>query len=417
MRFWDGTVHAAQIDPRFTLCLSHPAALRVAFRPHSRLRVAICTCSARLPSQHSAETLLKSMASLRHRAIAKRVIAAVLGLVALTGVAPAGGTSLHARLLAANRLFLNHYDQIERSGGHNLAVDLAGRFNMDMAALEVKTLPAGYAMADYQARLNETITLDATLIRELLAGSEQSYAGKSGLFEGVIRAQADGTLQPYAVYIPPSYYHTSSPSIVVILHGQPQTESEILSSIYFRNLADASGSVLVAPYGRGLYDFPPPADEEVYQTLDHVNSIVHAASRRIYLAGYSMGGFSVYKVGPLHASRWAALMSIAGAILNSESQRVAFLFRNTPFYVVTGKQDQVIPSVYGEMSASFLDSAGIPTGFYEEPAGEHWLGTLLPSLTRAWTDMMAGTVHPPSRKVGGNLNAIPAAPKSVPMKP
>ncbi len=105
-----------------------------------------------------------------------------------------------------------------------------------------------------------------------------------------------------------------------------------------------------------------------------------------------MGGFSVFKIGARANARWAAIMCVSGAVLNSDVARVAFAWRDTPLYVVTGGRHESIPTAYGEQTASVLASLGVPVSFYEE-RGSHALRSVNPSLQRAWSDMHAGTVR------------------------
>jgi len=315
-------------------------------------------------------------------------------------------------LSQAQRRFLDNYSVIEHHGGHDLAVDLTARFGLDHDAIYLPP-PPSYSAEAWTERTVNVVRLDSFLIDALIAGKQSDFRGQTGLFEGVLRVNADATLQPYALYVPPSYYKTTPHSLVILLHGQPQTESEILGAPYFRMLADQTGTAIAAPYGRGLYNFPAPANMEVYELLDRVLSMFPTDGHHVYLAGYSMGGFSVYRVGTLHALRWAGVMSIAGAVLNSEADLVRFRFRDTPFYVVTGKKDSVIPAQYGEETAAWLNAVNIPTGLYEEPLGDHWLGTLTPSLSAAWRDMIAGVVNPAQTSAGPPaLNLPPITPRT-----
>jgi predicted esterase len=128
--------------------------------------------------------------------------------------------------------------------------------------------------------------------------------------------------------------------------------------------------------------------------------------RRTYLAGYSMGGFSIFKVGPRGGYRWAGAMCVSGAILNSGARAVGLAWHDVPMYVVTGAHDDSIPTMYGEETARALAALGLPVSFYEEPRGSHLLRTLVPSLERAWVDMHEGKEHPESVPRGGG-GALP----------
>ena len=113
-----------------------------------------------------------------------------------------------------------------------------------------------------------------------------------------------------------------------------------------------------------------------------------------------MGGFSVFEVAPDHPNEWAAVMSIAGSLLGSDSQRVVTLMRTIPFYVLTGSADDSIPTEYPTSTAAYLQSAGFEVSFYSQAGGIHRLVTLLPILTQAWNDMLHGIVRAPPQSLG-----------------
>jgi len=145
-----------------------------------------------------------------------------------------------------------------------------------------------------------------------------------------------------------------------------------------------------------------------------VATAFHVNSRRVYLVGYSMGGFSVFKVAPEHPEHWAAVMSIAGAVLYSQSDVVIQALQRKPLYVVTGTKDDSIPTSYPQRTASFLASSGVPTGLYVQPSGTHLLATLMPVLDPAWHDMLAGRIPASARPNG--LTQLPIAAPPPPSK-
>lgn len=93
------------------------------------------------------------------------------------------------------------------------------------------------------------------------------------------------------MYVPAALKSGPPAPLVVVLHGNPQTEAELLGQPFLRRLADRTGSILVAPFGRGIYDFAEPAASDLYDLLDAAQRALPVDRRRSYLVGYSMGGF------------------------------------------------------------------------------------------------------------------------------
>jgi pimeloyl-ACP methyl ester carboxylesterase len=319
-------------------------------------------------------------------------------ILAAASPAPVRSPEPLDRVTAAVQTVMANTDKFQKSMGEYETSDLVSRLDDDISALAFVQPPDGVALDDWNQRLADLARLDSSIVTQVQSGTIAPLGGVHGLDERIVASHADGRLQPVALYVPDSA--GPHPSLVVLLHGRQQSETEILVPPYFRKLADATGTIVIAPNGRGSYDFAQPAADDVYQITEAVVAAYNVDRRRVYLAGYSMGGFSVFSVGPLHASRWTAIMCVSGAILNSETDLVRMQLSRTPIYMVTGKRDTDVPSRYGELTASFLAGVGILTEFDEESAGTHYLATLMPSLTIAWNDMLSGVVkHPPPSSI------------------
>lgn len=278
-------------------------------------------------------------------------------------------------------------------------------------------MPDGYTPAQWAETAAGIARLDVEATDQLVAGVVTPLRVVPGLHEYVVPSRVDHHWQLVAMYVPASAPATRAP-LAIVLHGNPQTEAELLAQAALRRVADATGTIVVAPFGRGIYDFAEPAATDVYDLLDALQRALPVDRGRTYLAGYSMGGFSVFKIGPRGGYRWRAVMCISGAILNSGVRAVDLAWHDMPLYVVTGAHDDSIPTKYGEQTAGFLAGIGLPVSFYEEPNGSHALRTLIPSLQRAWTDMLSGTERPDSVPAGRNGGgALPSSGPTVPLKP
>lgn len=298
--------------------------------------------------------------------------------------------ALSAQLNAGLTDFQRTRPTIERVVGKSQAIDLGMRLIQDREYLDI-TLPPGYSANDWSETVRTIVATDLQAITDAGAGRRRPLTLESkGLYETFVSSSIDGTWLPVAVYVPP--HASNGAPLALLLHGNPQSETELLGQPYFRRLADSTGTILVAPWGRGAYDYEGPAQTDVYDVLRAAQSALHTDARRCYLVGYSMGGFSVFKIGPSYP-HWTAVMDIAGALLNSGVPAVRFAWRETPVYVVTGTRDASIPSVYAQETARYLAGLGLPAGLYIQPEGNHGVRTLMPALTSAWADMHAGTIR------------------------
>lgn len=323
-----------------------------------------------------------------------------------------GDPSAFAKLAAANDLLGAHYSIVAQRMGADQAEDLEERLSTHIGEFLLGDRPVDFPPDDWATRLDNLAGLESDLVDQVISGKVAPIAGSEGLVERLIVARTDGTLEPFALYVPPVTDARATRSLVVLLHGQPQTETEILSEPYFRTLADETDSIVAAPYGRGIYDYAPPADDEVYQVADAVANAFAIQPAHVFLAGYSMGGFTVFKIGPLHAARWAGVMCISGSVLDSDAAAVQKGFARIPIYVVNGSKDENIPAIYGQMTAEYLSGIGIRTGFYQQINGDHYVPTFLPALSDAWHDMIAGGVRQSAmpRTNGAVINLPPTMP-------
>jgi len=311
---------------------------------------------------------------------------------------------------------LERYEGARARDEAELGVDEAATLHRRLfsdLALQVEPPPDGYTAADWAETVANTLGLDVQAVDQLVAGTPAPLRATPGLHEVLVPSRVDKHWQLVAVYVPSSLKPGKAP-LAIALHGNPETESHLLGMPYLRRLADRTGTIVVAPFGRGIYDFEEPAGTDVYDLLRAVQEALPVDRGRTYLIGYSMGGFSVFKIGPRGGYRWSAAMCISGAILNSGVRAVSIAWQSLPIYVVTGAHDESIPTKYGEQTAAYLASLGLPVSFYEEPAGTHFMRSLTPSLQRAWDDMHAALVRRENVPiVSAGFNLPGSAPSAV----
>ena len=315
---------------------------------------------------------------------------AVLALAAAPERAPSD-----APLQVAMREYLDAERKITSELGAALATHIHGRLANDVV-YTTSAAPPGYDPDDWRETVSSIVTLDTEAIRQLAAGTRAPLDAAPGLHERFVLSAHDGTWQPVAVYTPPSLGAAARAPLVVVLHGSSQTESELLGPPFLRRLADKTGSIVVAPYGRGAFNFAEPAASEVYDLVAQAQRALPVDARRTYLVGYSMGGFALFHIGPRGGYRWKGAMCIAGAMTNNVSRSVLQAWQDLPLYIVNGAYDENVPPRDGAHTAAWLAARGVPVSFYQQSDGTHAMRTLMPALERAWIDMHDGIVHPES---------------------
>jgi dienelactone hydrolase len=277
--------------------------------------------------------------------------------------------------------------------GRDSAMDYYQRL-VDDADLWTMPAPGGMPEAAWQNLRETEARLDLSLAEQLLRRSFTPMTDIRGLGETFVRSSKDATMQPVAIYVPHSYSPERPAAIVVFLHGHPQAESHLIASDYLQGLSERTNTIIVAPYGRGYYDFNG-SEGDVYDALDAANRAFDVDGRRRYLAGYSMGGFSLFRIAPIHPASWSAVMCISGSLLTSRAAAVLRTMQHARFYVLTGARDDNVPTAWPTATAIFLRDNGLPVTFYSEPDGTHALYSLRSILSRAWADMEGDDVRSP----------------------
>jgi dienelactone hydrolase len=277
--------------------------------------------------------------------------------------------------------------------GRDSAMDYYQRLEDD-ADLWAMPAPGGMPEATWHNLRETEARLDLSLADQLLRRSFAPMTDIRGLGETFVRSSKDATMQPVAMYVPHSYSPQRPAPLVVFLHGHLQAESHLIASDYLQALAERTNTIVVAPYGRGYYDFNG-SESDVYDALEAANRAFNVDGRRRYLAGYSMGGFSLFRIAPMHPASWSAVMCISGSLLTSRAPAVLQTMQHARFYVLTGARDDNVPTAWPTATAIFLRDNGLPVTFYSEPNGTHELYSLRSILSQAWTDMEGDVVRSP----------------------
>lgn len=314
----------------------------------------------------------------------------------LVGAAAAGlGNSLRAKAA-------EYYSQIPRIAnvvGVDAAIEYYQRLLDDADSLD-RPPPPNYPAEMWSSSLRASSDLDRTLVTQLERQSYRPMGSIRGSGETLVRSSRDGTLQPVAVYVPSGYVARTPAALAVFLHGHLQTESQLLGAPYIAELAEQTNTIVIAPYARGRYDYRG-SESDVYDAFDAASSAFTIDPRKRFLIGYSMGGFSAFRLAPMHPDHWSAIMCIAGSLLASRAAPVMSSLRDKRFYVLTGSRDGNVPTSYGTVTAIFLRDAGLAVTFYSQPEGTHSLYSLRPILSKAWNEMVRGIVRLPMGLTGG----------------
>lgn len=277
---------------------------------------------------------------------------------------------------------------IEQRVGDGIFIMMEARLNMDADGVRPLARPADYPEREYGALKRGIAMLDARLVDQLRSGEMERMSNVRGSGDVWIRSSVDGTLQPVGLYVPRSYDARVPMPLVVFLHGRHDAEGEIVASPLLQQLAETAGAILIAPYARGDAGYDGAAAQDVYDALDAATRAFSVDEQRIYLAGFSMGAFAVFRLAALRADRWRGLLAVAGALTDRQSASIAQRLRGKDVFLAYDAPDEIVAERDVRATAGYLRAAGVSVHEYRQTLGHHALYALEPALRGAWKAML-----------------------------
>ncbi|MFM5931745.1 MAG: dienelactone hydrolase family protein [Novosphingobium sp.] len=265
------------------------------------------------------------------------------------------------------------------------------------------------------ARMRQPLDVDwRTLLdrTRALAGSDgTAFMQARGVMERIYPNSASHRLEPYRLFIPESWDGRSALPLVVLLHGSNADHTRAFASGKAVEAARKRGWALLSPMGYSPNSgwgnhlpvvlangtmpaprpstingvvlprdgvTPEPAEVDVFEALADMQANYPIDTKRIYLAGNSMGGEGTWHLAQKVPSLWAAVAPGAGAIdpAHYPYQRLGTL----PVLAVHGDADPIISFAASAEMIDRLNRAGGKGQLLRVAGGGH--SSFDPSLDR-----------------------------------
>jgi polyhydroxybutyrate depolymerase len=172
---------------------------------------------------------------------------------------------------------------------------------------------------------------------------------------GLVTVELDD--RPFRLYVPSTYDPAGQAPLVVLLHGYGSNAVEAETYFQLTAESDRRGFLYAAPDGtvnaegeqfwnatEACCDFRRTGvDDAGYlrRLIDAVGSSYEVDTARVYVVGHSNGGFMAHRMACEHAGAITAIVSLAGAAPNDESQCTPE--RPVSVLQIHGTGDTVIP--------------------------------------------------------------------------
>ena len=150
----------------------------------------------------------------------------------------------------------------------------------------------------------------------------------------------------YLLRIPKGYHDFTGPMpLLIFLHGAGEVGTDPKTLVNKAPFHIANEAEIDFPY-IGVMPICPEKRWEPYRVIAMLNQVMaetrfrfQADSERIYLTGYSMGGFGTFETAMEFPERFAAIVPVAGG---GEPGKAAKL-QDIPTWVFHGENDKTVP--------------------------------------------------------------------------
>lgn len=204
----------------------------------------------------------------------------------------------------------------------------------------------------------------------------------------------NGSTYNYRIYLPEKRDSNSMIPVMLYLHGSGSRGddnrsqlNDISSSI--NDDPDRFPFIIVIPQCRPDTFWAGEMMEQAMAALDQTVNEFNGDPDRLYLAGFSMGGYGVWQFAVTHPNKFTALVPIAGGIVpngpvsekdmamlspqvravavsDHPYQAFAKAIGNTPVWVLHGSDDDAVPVAGSRKIVEALKAAGNPSVNYTE---------------------------------------------------
>jgi predicted esterase len=205
---------------------------------------------------------------------------------------------------------------------------------------------------------------------------EGSFYSKDGMAPAAFLSTADGTLQPYSVYLPEGFDPDRPCRVVLALHGSGCDETQIVQEAGSSLFLDEN-TVVFGPRGRDVSHWYTDASEiDVIDVARRAGMLFRVD--KLICCGHSMGGYGTWRTVFLHPELFDAAIVLAGRPDHVSRREEEYDMGNLigraqdiPFLVIHGTADISIPIELTDRFVEKLAEAGYDVTYHRIPNAGH----------------------------------------------
>jgi predicted esterase len=206
------------------------------------------------------------------------------------------------------------------------------------------------------------------------------FARQRGFVRMAYRSRHDDTYQPYVVRIPRDFDPGRKYPLMVYLHGSASTERDIMG---IPSIPD--GFIALGPRGRGPSNWYSwdDAQIDIAEAIQSVKENFPIDDGNVFLTGFSMGGYGVYRTYYETPDTYKAIAVFSGTpritfaipegvdAIDFNQERHLKAFRDVPVFVFHGERDLNVAYDETEAFVGRLRQAGARVEFVTEKDKGH----------------------------------------------
>ncbi|MBT7462631.1 MAG: hypothetical protein HN686_01500 [Bacteroidetes bacterium] len=191
--------------------------------------------------------------------------------------------------------------------------------------------------------------------------TENCISLKSGAFLGLLSDYFDGRPREYGIYEPSDKWEGKRP-VVIYLHGHGHYIWPFMMERYFPQKAEKEGFIFLMPQAFEAEQGQPAWQPEYYSNWNDfafIDELIEkminendADRERIYLSGFSNGGFMTYLTAKKLEHKLAAIAPMGGLISTYEFPKYS-LRERMPLCHIHGSADDVVELYGNDTHVSF----------------------------------------------------------------
>jgi putative cell wall-binding protein len=220
-----------------------------------------------------------------------------------------------------------------------------------------------------------------------------------------------GRYQPYGIYLPDA---PGSHGLQMNYHGSNQGLNAQTNQPGFQEqIGEAHDRIIATPLARGPHGYGSDISER--DILDVQADVIAAYDidlDRVYVSGYSQGGYITFRQAALYPHLYAAFSSWVGfpgdltapaetgeATAGAVGTMLDFVgnYRHVPGAMIYGNADELVHTAQSNAMGNEFRARDFPYIFYQHPTGDHFLFALLDEWSKEteYTERFTRVQRPP----------------------